>query len=96
MYAPAYAEDRLYEAGMAYLGDAGLIKEEMSRVAVRVVESEDENLVLRYGETLGYLAIETDEDDVQLVLQVAEELPGDVRQNLTLTTDQGRAGAYAG
>jgi hypothetical protein len=93
MVAPSYAEDRVYEAEMAYRGDVGLVKEDMSHVVVRVVESDEENLVLRYGETLGHLTIQTDEDETRLVLQVAEDLPDDVRKNLTQTAPEGAEGA---
>lgn len=86
MYAPAYAENQIYEARKAYLGDLGLVKEDMSNVAVRVVEPDDETLTLRYLDTLGRLAIQQYEDQVQLVLHVAEDLPEDVRQNLIATS----------
>jgi hypothetical protein len=92
MYAPAYAENRVYEAGTAYLGDVGLVKETMSYVAVRVVESDDETLILRYSDTLGHLAIQKHEDEVRLVLQVAEDLPEDVRKNLMPVPAEGGRG----
>jgi len=92
MYAPAYSEDRIYEAETAYLGDVGLVKEDMSHVAVRVVESDEGSLVLRYGETLGHLMIQIHEDEARLVLQVAEDLPDDVRKNLTQTAAEGAEG----
>jgi hypothetical protein len=86
MYAPAYAEDRVFEAETAYLGDVGLVREDMSHVAVRLVEADDETSILRYLDTLGHLAIQQHEDQVRLVLQVAENLPEDVRQNLIATS----------
>jgi hypothetical protein len=82
MYAPAYGKDRIIEAETGYLGDLGLFKEEMSAVGVRVVESDDATLTLRYLDTLGYLAIEQHNGQAELVLQVAEDLPDDVRQKL--------------
>ena len=88
MVAPAYAEDRVYEAETAYLGDVGLVKEDMSRVMVSVVESDEESQVLRYGETLGHLTIQPHEDEAKLVLEVAEDLPDDVRKDLIQTAGQ--------
>jgi hypothetical protein len=88
MVAPAHDENRVYEAAIAYLGDLGLFKEDRATVGVRVVESDDATLTLRYLDTLGYLAVERHTGQVELVLQVAEDLPDDVRQNiwnLTLT-----------
>jgi hypothetical protein len=86
MFAPAYDETRTYEANIVYFGDAGLLKEDveedMAHVAVRVVESDDDAKTLRYHETLGQLAIQQDEHQVDLVLEVAEDLPDDVRENL--------------
>lgn len=96
MYAPSHAEDRIYEAGIAYLGDIGLVKETMSRVAVRVVESDDEALTLRYCDTLGLLTIQQHEDEVRLMLQVAEDLPDDVLQNLMRVPAEGGEGAAPG
>jgi len=86
MYAPAYDKNRIYEAGTAYLGDTGLFKEDMSNVGVRVVESDNATGVLRYSDTLGHLAIHQHENQVRLVLQVAWNLPDDLRQNLTVTS----------
>jgi hypothetical protein len=96
MYAPAYAEDRVYEAEMVYLGDVGLVKEDMSHMVVRVVESDEESRVLRYGEALGHLMIQTQEDEARLVLQVGEELPDDVQENLTQATEGSDEEAYRG
>ena len=94
MYAPALAEDRVFEAEIAYLGDVGLVKEAMSDVVVRVVESDDESLILRYTDTLGHLTIEKGEGGVRLVLQIAEDLPDDVRQNLIRRRAQGDSCAW--
>jgi peptidyl-Lys metalloendopeptidase len=75
MYAPAYGKNRIYEAETAYLGDLSLFKEDMFAVGVRVVESDDATLTLRYLDTLGHLAIEQHNGQVELVLLVAEDLP---------------------
>jgi hypothetical protein len=96
MYAPAYAENQIYEVGAVYLGDVGLVKEDMSRVVVRVVEPDDESLILRYSDILGYLTIEKHEDEVRLVLQVAADLPDDVRRNLVQVTAEDGKEAYPG
>ncbi len=82
MYAPAYDDDRIYETETAYLGDAGLFKEDTSNVAVRAVESDEETSTLRYLDTLGHLAIQQHEGQIQLVWQIAENLPQDVLQNI--------------
>ncbi|MGD2147085.1 MAG: hypothetical protein PVH41_10355, partial [Anaerolineae bacterium] len=96
MYAPAYGEDRTHEAAIAYLGDMSLFKEDVSSVGVSVVESHAPTLTLRYLDTLGYLAIQGQVGQAELVLQVAEDLPDDVRQNLIETTTEGEDGASAG
>jgi hypothetical protein len=96
MYAPAYGENRTYEAEIVYLGDMGLFKEDVSTVGARVVEGHEATLTLRYLDTLGYLAIEGQGGQAELVLQVAEDLPDDVRQNLMQTTTEGEEGASPG
>jgi hypothetical protein len=88
MVAPAYAKDRIYEAEIAYLGDVGLVQEDTSRVVVRVVESDDEDLILRYTDTLGHLTIQKRGDEVDLVLRLAEDIPDDVRKNLLQATGE--------
>ncbi|MGD2166169.1 MAG: hypothetical protein PVH50_11660, partial [Anaerolineae bacterium] len=82
MYAPAYADDRVYEAGTAYLGDMVLVKESMSNVGVRVVQSDDATKTLRYSGTLGHLAIRTCDDTARLSLEVSHDLPEDLLQKL--------------
>jgi hypothetical protein len=87
MYAPAHSRNRVYEAATGYLGDLGLFKEDTSTMGVRIVDSDDASLTLRYGERLGVLAITKQlSGQVKLVLQVAEGLPDDVRQNLIQTS----------
>jgi hypothetical protein len=87
MYAPAHSRNRVYEAATGYLGDLGLLKEDTSTVGVRVVYLDDASLTLRYGERLGVLAIMKQlSGQVKLVLQVAEGLPDDVRENLIQTS----------
>jgi hypothetical protein len=68
----------------------------MSHVVVRVVESDDQTLILRYSSTLGHLVIQKQEDEVELVLQVAEDLPQDVRQNLMHVPADGDEAASPG
>ena len=82
MYAPAYGKDRTFEAETGYLGDLGLFKEGMSTVGVRVLEPDDATMTLRYLDTLGHLTIEQHHGQVELVLQLAEDLPDDVGQNI--------------
>jgi Tol biopolymer transport system component len=86
MFAPTYDPNRIYEADSVYLGAVGLVKEDpnedMAHVAVRVVEPDDDTKTLRYQERLGQLTIRQGEDQVELVLEVAEDLPDDVRENL--------------
>jgi Tol biopolymer transport system component len=82
MYAPAYGDDRIYEAETTYLGDIGLFQENMSTVEVRVVETDDAAATLRYLDTLGHLSIQPYDDQVRLVLQVDEGLPEELLQNL--------------
>jgi hypothetical protein len=85
MYAPAYDKHRLYEAETVYLGDLGLFKKDMSAVEVRVVEADYETLRLHHLATLGHLAIEQHNGQVELVLHIAGSLPADVNQNLIPT-----------
>jgi hypothetical protein len=82
MYAPAYGPRRTYEAGTGYFGDLGLVKEAKSAVIVRVVESDEATMTLRYLGILGNLAIEVDGDRAKLVLHLAEDLPDDVRERV--------------
>jgi hypothetical protein len=82
MYAPAYGPGRIYEAGTGYFGDLGLVREGNSTVRVRVVESDEATLTLRYLDVLGRLAIEVDGDRPELVLHLAEDLPDNVRKQV--------------
>jgi hypothetical protein len=82
MYAPAYGKDRIIEAETGYLGDLGLFKEGPSTVGVRVVDPDAAAMTIHYLDTLGYLAIEQHKDQVALLLQVAEDLPDDLRQKV--------------
>ncbi len=82
MYAPAYGPGRTYEAKTGYFGDLGLVKEDKSTVRVKVVESDEAALTLRYLDLLGSLAIEVHGDQVELVLHLTEDLPDNVRDQL--------------
>jgi hypothetical protein len=64
------------------LGDLGLVKEDESTVSVRVVESDEAALTLRYLDLLGSLAIEVHGDQAALVLYLADDLPDNVRDQL--------------
>jgi hypothetical protein len=86
MYAPAYDPGRTYEAGTGYFGDLGLVKEGRSTVKVRVVESDETGLTLRYLDLVGSLAIEVHGDQAELVLHLAEDLPDHVRDQLFKVT----------
>lgn len=89
MYAPAYGPGQTFEAGTGYFGDLGLVKEDMSTVSVRVVESDEAALTLRYLDLLGSLAIEVQGDQVELVLDLAADLPDNVRDQVFDLTGQG-------
>ncbi len=82
MYAPAYEPGRTYEAGTGYFGDLNLVKEDMATVRVRVVEPDEATLTLRDRDLLGSLAIQVHGDQVELVLQLAEDLPDKVRDRV--------------
>jgi hypothetical protein len=82
MYAPAFGQDRVYEAGTAYLGDVGLFKADMANVGVRVIVLDETASILRELDTLGHLDIEQREEQTRLVLRVARNLGDDLRQNL--------------
>jgi peptidyl-Lys metalloendopeptidase len=82
MYAPAYGPGRTYEARTGYFGDLGLVKEDRSTVSVRVVESDEAALTLRYLDLLGSLVIEVHGDQAALVLHLADDLPDNVRDHL--------------
>jgi hypothetical protein len=82
MYAPAYGLGRTYEAATGYFGDLGLVKEDMSTVRVRVVESDEAATTLRYLDLLGSLAIEVGDDHAKLVLLLVEDLPDNVREQV--------------
>jgi hypothetical protein len=82
MYAPAYGPERTYEAKTGYFGDLSLVKEDRATVQVRVVESDEAALTLRYLDLLGSLAIEVDGNQPELVLRLAEDLPDHVRDQV--------------
>jgi peptidyl-Lys metalloendopeptidase len=82
MYAPAYGPGRTYEAGTGDFGDLGLVKEDKSTVKVKVVGSDEAALALRYLDLLGTLVIQVNGDQAELVLHLAEDLPGNVREKL--------------
>jgi hypothetical protein len=82
MYAPAYGLDRTYEADTGYFGDLGLVKEDNSKISVRVVGPDEATLTLCYRDLLGNLAIEVHGDQAALVLHLADDLPDDVRDQL--------------
>lgn len=82
MYAPAHAQDKIYEATTGYLRDLALVEGDMSTVRVRVVESDGAASTGRYLDTLGQLAIKQNNGDVELVLQLADDLSDEVRQNV--------------
>ena len=81
MYAPAYAEDQIFEADTVYFGDLGLFKADTS-ISVRVVEPDPETLTLQYLETIGTLTVEQHAGQPQLILQLSPGLSGDVLENL--------------
>jgi len=82
MFAPAYSTGRTFEAGIVYRGDVGLSREDTSTVSVRIVEPDDETLTLLYLETLGYLRIKQHDERVALALDVSDDLPDALRENL--------------
>jgi hypothetical protein len=82
MYAPAYGPGRTYEAKAGYFGDLGLVKEDKSTVRVKVVESDEAALTLRYLDLLGRLVIEMHGDQAELVLHLDEDLPDNVRDRV--------------
>jgi hypothetical protein len=64
------------------LDDLSLVKEDESAVGVRVVESDKAALTLRYLDLLGSLAIEVHGDQAAQVLDLADDLPDSVRDQL--------------
>jgi hypothetical protein len=93
MYAPAYAEDRIFEADTVYFGDLGLAKVDTS-IGVSVVEPDPETLTLKYLEAIGTLAIEQHAGQPQLILQVSPDLSDDVLENLDASSAQGEWERY--
>ncbi len=83
MYAPAYSRDRIIEASVVYYGDLSLSKLESSGAGVRVVEADDRNLVLRSLDPIGTLVIQEHDGQAALVLQVADGLREEMKQNLS-------------
>lgn len=81
-YAPAYDATQTFEADMAYMGDISLLAENATKVALQVVEPNEDASEIGYHITLGYLSIDHQDEGVSLVLEVAPDLPGEVRQNL--------------
>lgn len=82
MFAPAYDPGRTFEAGFGYRGDLALKKENTDQIAVRVIELEPSQLLIRYLDLLGYLAIEVKNGVPELVLELAPDLPAEVQEKI--------------
>jgi hypothetical protein len=82
MYAPAHDEDNVYDADMSYLGDLRLYSESRPDVRVQVIEADRENMILRYLDMIGNLAIEGQNGDVKLVMYVFPGLPDEIQQKI--------------
>jgi peptidyl-Lys metalloendopeptidase len=79
LYAPAYDINKIIEADIGYLGHLRVYSEDGYRVSVQVVEGDQDTKTLRYLDTIGHLAVERQEGDVTLVLQVLPGLPDEVQ-----------------
>jgi hypothetical protein len=73
MYAPAYNENKTFEADTGYLGDIGLFKVDEKTVGVQIIALNDDLLTIRYQEKIGYLRITNVSSQPILVL---DKLPG--------------------
>lgn len=82
MYAPAYDEFGIYEADMRFLGHLMVYSEDSSQVGVRILEADQETKILRFLETIGHLAIESNGGDVRLVVQLLPGLPDEIQQRI--------------
>lgn len=84
MVAPTLDDSRTYEAAQVYLGDLDLFQDEDEGggVSVQVVEADDATMTLKFGEVLGWLAIEQQDGEAKLMLRLKEDLPDGVRQKI--------------
>jgi hypothetical protein len=82
MYAPAYDEFGIYEADMRFLGHLMVYSEDSSQVGVRILEADQETKILRFLETIGHLAIESNGRDVRLVVRLLPDLPDEIQQRI--------------
>lgn len=82
MYAPGYNKNLIYEPTIAFLGDLGLAIDEDGVVAVRIVEPDEENLKLKYLDTLGNLALRKENDGLVLALELNNNLSDDNKSKL--------------
>jgi len=82
MYAPEYNKNQILEPTIAYLGDIGLAIDEEGVVAVRIVEPDEENLKLKYLDTLGNLTLRKENDGLVLALEINDNLPEEIKNKL--------------
>ena len=82
MYAPGYNKNQIFEAAIAYLGDLGLTIQEDGVVDVRIVEADEENLRLKYLDTLGNLKMDVQEDSLFVTLKLDDNLSDEIKSKL--------------
>jgi hypothetical protein len=83
MYDPAYDEERVIEANLAYLGTAAVARKGTAFVSLDAVEI-DEGGETHFIETLGQLFLEKTEAGVSLKFRLNPDLPADLRRNLLM------------
>jgi hypothetical protein len=81
MYAPGYNKNQIFEPTIAYLGDIGLTIDENGVVDVRIVEPDEENLKLKYLDTLGNLTLRKENDGLVLALELNDNLPEEIKKS---------------
>jgi len=82
MFAPEYNKNQILEPTIAYLGDLGLAIDENGIVAVRIVEPDEENLKLKYLDSLGNLTLRKGSDGLVLALKLNDNLPEEIKNKL--------------
>jgi hypothetical protein len=82
MYAPEYNKNQIFEPTIAYLGDIGLTIDEDGVVDVRIVEPDEENLKLKYLDTLGNLTLSKENDGLVLSLETNNNLSEEIKNKL--------------
>ncbi len=82
MFSTAYQEEFIVEADIGYYGHLGVYSEDGSHVGVRVIEVDQDQMILRYQNPFGYLFIEQDDGKAFLGLKMFKIPPQEILEKL--------------